>query len=77
MDVRVHLGHDLDAHPDTAALAGIGLLYPGNGALGQHQVFPLGHDELSSLYVFDQRLYPDFELPAARRKYYQGWSIPG
>jgi hypothetical protein len=50
---------------------------PDAGALGQHQVFPLGIDDLSSLYVFGQLLYPDFELTAARRKYYQGWSDPG
>ncbi len=77
MDVHVHLGHELGALPGDAALAGISLLCPGAGAPGQYQVFSLGHDDLSSLCVFDQRIYPHFELPAARRKYYQGWSDPG
>ena len=39
MDVHVCLGHVRDAHPGAAALAAIGLLCPGAGALGQHQVF--------------------------------------
>ncbi len=77
MDVRVRLDHELGAHPYAAALAGTGLLCPVAGALGQHQVFPLSRDDLSSLCVFSQRQYPGFELPAARRNYYQGWSDAG
>ena len=66
MDVHVRLGHEWGAHPGAAALAGIGLLCPDASALGQHRVFPLGHDDLSSPCVFDQRPYLDFELPATR-----------
>jgi len=77
MEVHVRLGRDLGAHPGAAALAGTGLLCPDAGALGQLQVNALGIDDLSSLCVIGQRLYPDFELPAARRNYYQGWSDPG
>jgi hypothetical protein len=58
-------------------LAGTGLLYPGAGALGHHRVCTLGNHDLSSLCVFDQRIYPHFKNPATRRKYYQGWSDPG
>ena len=75
MDVHVRHGHEWGVHPGATALAGIGLLCP--GTLGRHRFFLLGHDDLSSLGVFDQRPYLDFELPATRQKYYQGWSDPG
>jgi len=72
MDVHVRLDLELVAHPGAAALAGIGLLCP--GPLGQNRVYALGNHDPSSLCVFGQRLYPHFDLPAARLKYYQGWS---
>ncbi len=62
MDVHFPLDHELGAHPGAAASVGTGLLCPVAGALGQHQVFPLSRDDLSSLCVFSQRQYPDFEL---------------
>ena len=70
MDVSIRLGHDFGAFPGDAALAGIGLLCYGAGAPDQYRVYASGIHDLSSLCVFGQHQYPDFELPATRRKYY-------